>query len=132
MPRPYQKDCIEAALNFSKGIIRSATASGKSLVIAYIILNLLENALAEKCIIIVPSKGLIAQFYQDLIDYGFVPDTLGMVFSKRKQWDRDIIISTWQSLSRNAKKLDQFDCIICDEVHGAKAHVMKFMVRKPM
>jgi superfamily II DNA or RNA helicase len=125
MPRPYQKDCIEAALNFSKGIIRSATASGKSLVIAYIILNLLENALAEKCIIIVPSKGLIAQFYQDLIDYGFVPDTLGMVFSKRKQWDRDIIISTWQSLSRNAKKLDQFDCIICDEVHGAKAHVMK-------
>ena len=124
-PRPYQKDCIEASLKHTKGIIRSATASGKSLVIAYIILNLLQNKLAEKAIIIVPNKSLIAQFYQDLIDYGFEADSLGMVFSKKKQWDRAIVISTWQSLGRNKKKIDMFDCIICDEVHGAKAHIMK-------
>ena len=95
------------------------------MVIAYIILNLFENKQAEKAIIIVPTKGLIAQFYQDLIDYGFNADTLGMVFSKRKQWDKDIIISTWQSLSRQPKRLEIFDCIICDECHAAQAHVMK-------
>src|SRR5210317_352264 len=35
-PYDYQKDCIEEALRSTKGIIRSATASGKSLMIAYI------------------------------------------------------------------------------------------------
>lgn len=124
-PYSFQKDCIEACLKYRNGIIRSATASGKSLIIAYIILNLFENKKAEKAIIIVPGKGLIAQFYQDLIDYGFRADTLGMVFSKKKQWNKDIIISTWQSLSRQPKRLDMFDCIICDEVHGAKAHQLK-------
>ena len=114
-PRPYQKDCVEAALKHTKGIIRSATASGKSLVIAYIILNLLENGQAEKAIIIVPNKSLIAQFYQDLVDYGIDADVIGMVFAKRKQWNKDIVISTWQSLGRNKKKIDMFDCIICDE-----------------
>ena len=129
-PRPYQKDCIEAALKHTKGIIRSATASGKSLVIAYIIINLLENKQIEKAIIIVPNKSLIAQFYQDLIDYGFDPNNLGMVFSKRKQWDKDIVISTWQSLKNVPKKLEMFECVICDEVHGAKAHEMKKLLSR--
>ena len=41
-PYFYQRDCIEAALNSTKGIIRSATASGKSLMIAYILKSLAE------------------------------------------------------------------------------------------
>lgn len=124
-PRPYQKDCIEAALAHTKGIIRSATASGKSLVIAYIIKTLLESELIEKAIIIVPSKGLIRQFHEDLVDYGFNDQYVGEVFSERKQWDRDIVISTWQSLKNNKKRLKEFGCIIVDETHGAKAHELK-------
>lgn len=124
-PRPYQKDCIEAALAHTKGIIRSATASGKSLVIAYIIKTLLESKLIEKAIIIVPSKSLIRQFHDDLVEYGFKDEFIGEVFSQRKQWDKDIVISTWQSLTRNRKMLEGFGCVIVDETHGAKAHELK-------
>ena len=129
-PRDYQIDCIEAALNHTKGIIRSATASGKSLVIAYIIKNLLDSGNAQKCIIIVPTTALIAQFIQDLIDYGFDHNKIGMVFAERKQWDREITISTWQSLSRNHKKLDMYDCIIVDETHQSKSLEIKKILQK--
>lgn len=123
--RPYQKDCIESALKYSKGIIRSATASGKSLVIAYIIHNLMRENIVKKSLIIVPTTSLITQFYQDLLDYSFDQKRLGVVFSKRKQWDRDIIISTWQSLSKNHDKLKMFDGVIVDECHQGKAHEIK-------
>jgi superfamily II DNA or RNA helicase len=124
-PRPYQKDCIEACLNHCRGIIRSATASGKSLVIAYIIRNLLQNGIIQKSIIVVPSTGLITQFFQDLVDYGFKSKTLGTAFARRKQWDKQTVISTWQTLAKNHDKLNNFDNIICDETHGAKAYELK-------
>lgn len=129
-PRDYQIDCIQAALDHTKGIIRSATASGKSLVIAYIIKLLLDADIIQKCIIIVPTTALIAQFIQDLIDYGFDNKELGMVFAERKQWDRPITISTWQSLSRNHKKLAAYDCIIVDETHQSKSFEIKKILQK--
>ena len=129
-PRPYQKDCIEASLKHTKGIIRSATASGKSLVIAYIIKTLLENGQINKGIIIVPSKSLIRQFHGDLVDYGFKDEVIGEVFSEKKQWDRDIVISTWQSLTRASNNLKSFECVIVDETHGAKAHELKNLLSK--
>ena len=129
-PRPYQIDCIEGCLEHTKGIIRSSTASGKSLVIAYVIKILLDNKCIDKAVIIVPSKGLIAQFYQDLIDYGIDSSIIGMAFSGRKQWDKTILISTWQTLKNNHDKLDQFQCIIADETHGAKAHELKQILEK--
>ena len=104
--------------------------SGKSLVIAYIIKNLLDDGNVQKCIIIVPTTALIAQFIQDLIDYGFDPNKIGMVFAERKQWDREITISTWQSLSRNHKKLDMYDCIIVDETHQSKSLEIKKILQK--
>lgn len=128
--RPYQDDCIRACLKHTKGIIRSATASGKSLVIAYIIRHLIQNCIIHKCVIIVPNTGLITQFYQDLIDYGFDNKKLGVAYSKRKQWDKEIVISTWQTLSNNHDKLDEFDLIIADETHGAKAHELKKILEK--
>ena len=124
-PRTYQKDCIEASLKHTKGIIRSATASGKSLVIAYIIKTLLENEQIEKAIIIVPSLSLISQFRKDLIDYGFKEEHIGEVHANSKQWDSSIVISTWQSLSSEKKRMEEFGALIVDETHGAKAHELK-------
>jgi len=129
-PRPYQKDCIEASLKHSKGIIRSSTASGKSLVISYIVKNLLDNDLIKQAIIVVPGKSLIKQFHGHLVEYGIDETYIGEVYSQRKQWDKKIVISTWQSLSRNHDKLNQFDCIIIDEVHGAKSYQLKTILSK--
>jgi len=125
-PHYYQKDCIEAALKYKRGIIRSATASGKSLIIAYIIKTLFEYKVNKKSLIIVPTISLVEQFYDDLIEYGyFTKDSLGKVYEKYKEFDRPVVISTWQTLSKNHNRLQEFECVICDEVHGAKAHEIK-------
>jgi len=130
VPWDFQQDCIEAALKHSKGIIRSATGSGKSLMIAYIIKTLLENKKGKKAIIIVPNLSLIEQFKDDLVDYGFDEDSIGKVSSKSKEWDNIIVISTWQTLAKNHDRLNDFDIVIVDEVHGAKAHVLKEILSK--
>jgi len=124
-PRPYQIDAITSSIKHTKGIIRSATASGKSLVIAYIIRNLMRTKQIENAIIIVPTTALITQFYQDLIEYGFDPEDLGAVFAERKQWDKKIVISTWQSLVKVPENINLFDCIIGDECHQEKSHSLK-------
>jgi superfamily II DNA or RNA helicase len=120
-PRDYQIDCIEACLNHTKGIIRSATASGKSLIISYIIKALLDNKLTNRNLIIAPNKTLIAQFYSDLLEYGFDKNMVGKVYSDSKEFDMPIVVATWQTLSRNHDKLEKYDCVLVDEVHGAKA-----------
>jgi superfamily II DNA or RNA helicase len=124
-PRPYQDDCIRASLNHTKGIIRSATASGKSLVISYVIWNLFKNGLASNSIIIVPSTSLIKQFHDDMLEYGIPESMIGEVWAKKKQWNSQIVISTWQSLSRNKPRMKLFESVIVDEVHGAKAKQLK-------
>jgi len=129
-PRPYQKDCIEASLSYTKGIIRSATASGKSLVIAYVIWNLLKNNICEKPIIIVPSTSLIKQFHDDMVEYGMDNELIGEVYAKKKEWEKKIVISIWQSLANKKDKLKLFDCVIVDEVHGSKAKVLKDILSK--
>lgn len=124
-PRNYQADCIEAALKHSKGVIVSSTASGKSAVMAYIIKHLVDNTLSTKTLVIVPTIQLVDQFCSDLKDYG-ITYSIGKVWSKAKEWDKQIVVSTWQSISsalknREGHRLQLFDCVLCDECHGVKA-----------
>lgn len=128
-PYPYQEDCINAALKTSKGIIRSATASGKSLVISYIVKTLIENS-TNKIIIVVPSVQLVSQFYDDMMEYGMDKLFIGRVYSKKKEWDKPVVISTWQTLSKNLMRVPDYHAIIVDEVHGAKAHELKKILSK--
>ena len=120
-PRDYQISCIEAALKYSTGIIKSSVGSGKSAIIAYILKNLLDNNICKKAVIIVPTISLVTQFRQDLQDYGFEECMLGQVYAKIKQFDREIVISTWQTLKNNYDKLELFDAVIIDEVHNLRA-----------
>ena len=132
-PRPYQKEAIEICIKRSKGIIRSATASGKSLVISYIIYNLMKNrnkTNVKKCLIIVPSTSLVEQFRTDMIKYGLPEKMIGRVYTGHKDWDKHIVISTWQSLKNNHNKLSQFHCVIGDECHQVKAHELKKIFSK--
>ena len=125
-PYPFQLDCIQKSLKYTKGIIRSATASGKSLVIAYVLKTLLENKKAKQSIIIVPNKSLVEQFYNDMEEYGMSERySIGKVYAKAKEWDKNIVISTWQTLIKNPNKLKLYDCVICDEAHSVKSHSLK-------
>jgi len=121
-PHPYQLEAIQYCLRYTKGIIRSATASGKSLVISYIIKTLLDNrdvTRVRRSIIIVPSKQLVEQFYTDMQEYGLKEKYIGRIYDKIKnkpiQWAKTIVITTWQSLKNNMDYLKDYDVIIGDE-----------------
>ena len=132
-PRPYQKETVESTIRFTKGIIRSATASGKSLAISYILNNLLNNQKVTNVyrgLVVVPSQSLVEQFKGDMIDYGITKDAIGKVYDKYKQWDKNIVISTWQTLMNNHDKLPLYDVIIGDECHQNKAHELKKIFSK--
>lgn len=132
-PRPYQKESVETTLKYSKGIIRSATASGKSLVISYIIKNLLDNRPITnigRSLIIVPSTQLVEQFRNDMIEYGLPGKYIGRVYTGYKQWDNAIVISTWQTLKNNHDMISMYDCLIGDECHQNKAHELKTIFSK--
>jgi superfamily II DNA or RNA helicase len=129
-PRDYQQECVEIMLKHSKGIVRAATASGKSLIIAYVIKNLIDNKITKRSLIIVPTISLVVQFFNDLVEYGFKPSILGKVYEKEKQFDKTIVISTWQTMSRNHEKLANYDCVVFDECHMNKAVEVKKIAEK--
>jgi len=132
-PRPYQKETVETTLNRTKGIIRSATASGKSLAISYIIKNLLDNRPITKVrrgLVVVPSTQLVEQFKNDMIDYGLPGQYIGKVYTGHKEWDNAIVITTWQTLKNNHDKIAMYDCMIGDECHQNKAHELKAIFAK--
>jgi len=134
-PRPYQLECIETALKHRSSIIVAATASGKSGIIAYIVRTLMNNDLIKKTIIIVPTISLVIQMYKDFVEYGIDESLLGKVYTKAKEFDRSIVISTWQSLKStydrtNNGVLEDFDCVIVDEVHSSKSLVLRTLLSK--
>ena len=123
-PYDYQDDCISTCLSASKGIIRSATASGKSVMISYVMRELWEKGLVKNGIIIVPSISLVTQFYNDMDDYGIDMSLIGRVGEDWKEWDKPMVISTWQSLQNVPHHMERMDGVVVDEVHGAKADVL--------
>ena len=88
--------------------------SGKSLIIAYIIENI-SLMFQNKSLILVPTLQLVDQFKGDLIEYTMAEDRIGKVNSKYKEFDKEIVISTWQSMQNQLDKLDMFDTVIIDE-----------------
>lgn len=118
-PYPYQQEVIESMVKTTKGVAVVATAGGKSLIITYMIRNIPEKY--SKSLIIVPTLQLVDQFKGDMIEYGIPEDMIGQVNADNKEFDKAIVISTWQSLSNQMDKLDLFRTVIVDEVHTAQA-----------
>jgi len=127
-PYWYQEEVIEIALRFGRGIFRCPTASGKSLMITYIVKTLLP--FLRQQLIIVPNLGLIKQFHDDMIEYGISENLIGKVNKDFKQFDKPIVVSTWQTLKNNEKELERYDNVIVDEVHGAKGSVLYDLMKK--
>lgn len=130
-PWDFQDVCIREALKKSKGIVRVATGGGKSSIITYIIKILLDNEKIDNAIIIVPTQSLVEQFYDDMInEYGVKRSLVGRVYQKYKDWNSKIVISTWQTLSKNEDMINKYECIIVDETHQSKAVQLGKILRK--
>lgn len=122
-PYDYQKESVLKSLRLKKLLILSATSSGKSCVIYMLYRYCIENDL--KLLITVPNISLVEQLFSDFKDYVSddhnVDDYVAMWHSKTSKERKQVIISTWQTLSKQKDILHEFDFYICDEAHSAKA-----------
>ena len=121
--RGYQFDSILKCLRSRRRTLLSPTSSGKSLII-----YILARWYAGRTLIIVSTTGLVAQMESDFREYGFtgtISNSLGGL-DKGQNIEADMVITTWQSLDNGRTKVDkswynQFDVVVGDEAHGAKA-----------
>ena len=120
--REYQIDSILKCIRSKRRTLISPTSSGKS----FMMYILSQWFAGEKCLIIVPTTGLVTQMSNDFISYGYKEDV--HLSTNTKGLDSSIInqritITTWQSIIARADKewFEQFDLVFGDEAHGAKA-----------
>lgn len=127
-PRDDQIEATRRALESRRCINLCPTSFGKSLSITMECLYLVQQG--KTCIIVVPTKGLVEQFANDIKDYAtnekgelepWMPKLQLIYGGKDKDLkdDTQICISTWQSLysiwKSDKKYMNQFDCICLDE-----------------
>lgn len=126
-PRDYQLAAVRALLDTERGIILSPTGSGKSLIIY--LMTLLTGA---KTLIVVPTIGLVSQMVKDFAHYGFDINQIHSIQGgTEKDADAKVYVSTWQSIYKmDSGYFEQFECIIVDEVHGAKAKSLSHLLEK--
>ena len=130
-PRDYQYRAVYEALKNNRRLLLSPTGSGKSLMIYSIVRY--YAATAKKILIIVPTTSLVEQMVNDFISYGWnADDFVHKIYSgKDKNTDKDIIISTWQSIYKFPKRyFDDIDCVIGDEAHLFKSKSLTGIMTK--
>lgn len=132
--KEHQVKLINNFLDNLQCIQTSPTGSGKTIVTGTL------SKLIEKygrSIIIVPNKHLVEQ---TLRDYELLGLDVGVYYGDEKEWNKTHTICTWQSMDRLLKKtknglaekdqtIEDFvrdvACVIIDEVHSAKAEILK-------
>lgn len=132
MLRDYQVETINKFLENPQSIQEIATGAGKTLITA-VLSHKVEPY--GRSIVIVPNKSLVTQTEEDYINMGL---DVGVYFGDRKEFGHKHTICTWQSLNillKNTKNqvapisiaefLEDVVCIMVDEVHMAKADVLK-------
>jgi superfamily II DNA or RNA helicase len=146
--RDYQIEAINNFLKNPQSLQQIATGAGKTITTATL------SHITEKygrSLIIVPNKSLVTQTEEDYINCGL---DVGVYFGDRKELGRTHTICTWQSLNHLDKKsknitghptirtikdpdnitLDEFlsgvETVIIDEVHQAKAEVLKNLLTR--
>ena len=132
-PRDYQVFAFSYAVQRSRCLLVSPTASGKSLII-YLLMRFYSES---KILLLVPTTSLVEQMFTDFEGYAkndewSAEDYCHRIYSgKDKETDRPIVISTWQSLQRLKKSyFDQFDVALVDECHTAQAKSIKGILEK--
>jgi superfamily II DNA or RNA helicase len=121
-PRDYQYKAVYEALRNHRKLLLSPTASGKSLMIYSLVRYYVANN--KRILIIVPTTSLVEQMYSDFADYGWDAEAYckKVYGGKDKNTDKEVIISTWQSIYKFPKRyFDDFQCVIGDEAHLFKS-----------
>jgi superfamily II DNA or RNA helicase len=135
--RDYQVAAINKYLENPQALQEIATGAGKTITTATL------SHLCEpygRSLVIVPNKSLVTQTEEDYRNCGL---DVGVYFGDRKELGKTHTICTWQSLNILDKKfkdgsavlslaefLEGVSAIIVDEVHQAKAEVLKNLLTR--
>jgi superfamily II DNA or RNA helicase len=125
VPRDYQFEGALKALYYKRGILEHATSAGKSLTMSIILMYVLKKSICKKALVLVPGTGLVKQLVSDFEEYGIPPEWIGQFYGLQKDTDNPIVISTWQSMCRQPELIQEFDIIICDEVHNLRGDMVR-------
>ena len=137
-PRDYQISSFIHCAKQERALLLSPTSSGKSLVIYALIRWHQEFIDKDKILILVPTTNLVRQMYNDFKDYSSevkdwnVEEQCHQIYSgKEKDTNKQIYISTWQSLYKMSKKyFEQFAMVIGDEAHLCNAQSLRGILEK--
>ena len=129
--RDYQYDAVTHGIENKRAILLSPTGSGKSFIIYNLLRWYIENY-DKQVLIVVPTTSLVEQMHKDFTDYGFDPELCHKIYSgKDKNTDKQIVISTWQSIYKFSKEwFENFGCVFGDEVHLFKAKSLSGIMNK--
>ncbi len=130
MLRDYQVEIVNKFIENPQALQEVATGAGKTIMTATL------SHLVEKygrSIVIVPNKDLVRQTEEDYLNCGL---DAGVYFGDRKDYGKTHTICTWQSLNQMLKDtksgkadieafIEDVVCVMVDEVHQAKADVLK-------
>ena len=137
MLRDYQVEAINNFLANPQSLQQIATGAGKTITTATLS-HMVEPY--GRSLVIVPNKSLVEQTEEDYINCGL---DVGVYFGDRKNLGKTHTICTWQSLNILDKKhkdgsavlslaefLEGVSAVIVDEVHQAKAEVLKNLLTR--
>ena len=137
--REDQVEVINMFLKNPQCIQEIATGFGKTITTATLA-KITEKYGRTVCI--VPNKSLVEQTEEDFVNCGL---DVGVYYGDRKDLDKTHTICTWQSLNVLDKKskeinddelltlaelLEGVNCVMVDEVHMAKAEVLKNLLTR--
>lgn len=135
--RDYQIEIINKFLETPMALQEVATGAGKTLITAGLSSTVEPYG---RSIVIVPNKDLVKQTYADYVNLGL---DVGVYYGDKKDIGKTHTICTWQSLNSIKKKFREAEsemslqdfaedvvCVIVDEVHQAKADVLKEILTK--
>ena len=135
--RDYQVEVVNNFLQNPQALQEVATGAGKTIITATL------SKITEpygRSLVVVPNKSLVTQTEEDYINCDL---DVGVYFGDRKELGKTHTICTWQSLNILDKKhkdgqavlslaefLEGVSTIIIDEVHQAKAEVLKNLLTR--
>ena len=132
----YQLESVYRAIVYQTARIQIATGGGKTLISYLYLKYLIDKLNVKKCLVVINRTSLVRQTAQEFENWeklqnneesGNKPLIISTIYSKGiQQENSNVIIGTYQSLRNYDNEwFDDFECILLDEAHSAKAYSIR-------
>jgi len=133
-PRDYQINAAFKILKYRRCLAELATSAGKTLISFMIVAYMFDKLNKKKILFIVPNVSLVLQATGDFEEYNKskVQLRVQQIYSGAKiRKSSNIVIGTYQSLvKKDEDYFKQFDVVMVDETHKAKANSIQKIMDK--